>query len=64
MYLFVFWLRIGHPLITYATGEIDAGSSKMCTGAYRERRVQKSVIRYIRTKWIAPNKCCGIFFVQ
>ena len=25
--------------------------------------VEKSVLRYVRTKWIAPNKCCGILFV-
>ena len=23
-----------------------------------------SVIRYVRTKQMVPNKCCGIFFVQ
>ena len=23
-----------------------------------------SVIKYVRTKWMAPNKCCGIFFVR
>ena len=30
----------------------------------RKRGVEKSVIRYVRTKWMAPNKCCGIFFVR
>ena len=25
---------------------------------------EKSVIRYERTKWMAPEKCCGIFFVH
>ena len=25
--------------------------------------VEKSVLRYVRTKWMAPKKCCGIFFV-
>ena len=35
----------------------------MCTGAHRGRGVEKLVIRYVRTKWIAPNKFCGIFFV-
>ena len=24
--------------------------------------VEKSFLRYGRTKWMAPNKCCGIFF--
>ena len=36
----------------------------MCTGAYRGRRVEKSVIRFIYTKWMAPSNSCGIFFVQ
>ena len=29
----------------------------------RERGVEKLVLRYVRTKWIAPSKCCGIFFL-
>ena len=28
------------------------------------RGVEILVLRYVRTKWTAPNKCCGIFFVQ
>ena len=31
-------------------------SSKMCTSAYRGEEVEKLVIRYVRPKWIAPNK--------
>ena len=27
----------------------------------RGREVEKLVIRYARTKWMAPDKCCGIF---
>ena len=27
-------------------------------------RIEKSVIRYVRTKWMTPNKCCGIFLVH
>ena len=26
--------------------------------------VEKLVLRYVRTKWMSPNKCCGIFFVH
>ena len=26
--------------------------------------VEKSDIRYVRTKWMAPDKCCGTFFVH
>ena len=26
------------------------------------RGVEKSFISYVRTKWIVPDKCCGIFF--
>ena len=34
----------------------------MCTGVYRENGIEKLNIRYVHTKWMAPNKCCGIFF--
>ena len=30
----------------------------------RESKVEKLVLRYVRTKWIAPNKCWGIFLVH
>ena len=29
----------------------------------RGRGVEKSVLRYVHNKWMAPNKCCGIFFL-
>ena len=25
------------------------------------RGAEKSLLRYVRTNWMAPNKCCGIF---
>ena len=30
----------------------------------REKRVKKLVLRHVHTKWMTPNKCCGIFFVH
>ena len=33
----------------------------MCTNAYKGEGVEKPVIRYVRIKWMTPNKCCGIF---
>ena len=51
--LFGFWLR-NRPYIMYV---------RNCTCAYRGWGVEKSVIRYVHTKWMAPSKCCGIFFV-
>ena len=27
------------------------------------RGLEKSVLRYVRTKWISTNKCCGKFFM-
>ena len=36
----------------------------MCTGAYKRRGVEKLVIKNARTKWMTPNKCCGMFFVH
>ena len=35
----------------------------MGTYAYKGEEVEKSVLRYVRTKWMAPSKCCGIFFL-
>ena len=29
----------------------------------RGRGVEKLVLRYVRTRWMALNKCCGIFFL-
>ena len=40
------------------------GCSKCVNMSTRERGVKKSVIRYVRTKWMAPDKCCGILFVH
>ena len=63
MLLFVFWLR-NRPSIKYVSNWENGGeSSKMCTGGYSGRGVEKLIIRYVRTKWIAPNKFCEIFFV-
>ena len=28
------------------------------------QHILASDIRYVRTKWVVPNKCCGIFFVH
>ena len=53
-YLF-FGLEIGHLLSTYIASRMKGRPSKMCTGAYRGRGVEKSAIRYVRTKWIAPK---------
>ena len=53
-YLFFRW-EIGHPLTTYATGGMEGRSSKVCAGAYRAKGVEKSVIRFVRAKWIAPK---------
>ena len=64
MFLFVFWLR-NTPSIKYTRSWGNGGgSSKMCTGAYRTRGVEKLVIRYVRPKWMAPKKFCGICFVH
>ena len=32
--------------------------------AHKGEGVEKSVLRYVRTKWMAPNKLGGIFFVH
>ena len=58
----IFGWEIGHPLSTYATGGMEGGH--MCTGAYWGWGVQKSLITYVRTIWMAQTKCCGVFFVN
>ena len=35
----------------------------MRTYAYKGKGVEESVIRYVCTKRMAPDYCCGIFFV-
>ena len=37
---------------------------KMSMWILNYQHVLTSVIRYIRTKWVAPNKCRGAFFVH
>ena len=61
---FVFRLR-NRPSIKYVRNWGNrVGSSKLFTRAYRERGVEKSIIGYVRTKWMAPNKFCEIFFLH
>ena len=46
--------------IIYAKG----GYSKYVHMRARERGVEKSVIRYVRTSWMVSSKCYEIFFVH
>ena len=70
-YLLLGW-EIGHPLSMYATGRMEVAGGGGGGGVIQNEHrcvqgegVEKSVIRYARrTKWMAPNKCCGIFFVH
>ena len=64
MLLFIFLFK-NRPSIKYVCNWGNGGgSSKMCKGTYSGRGVEKSVIRYVRTKWMAPNKFRGIFFMH
>ena len=36
----------------------------ICKYAYKREGDRKLVLRYVRTRWMTPNKCCGIFFVH
>ena len=36
----------------------------MPTCAYKREGAEKLEIRYVQTKWMAPKKYCGIFFVH
>ena len=62
-YLF-FWMRNRLSIKYVRNLGNGGGSSKLCAGAYLGRGVEKLVIRYVRTKWMDPSKCCGIFFVH
>ena len=64
MLFFIFWLRNRSSIKYVCNWGNRGGSSKMCTGAYRGREVENLVLRYVRTKWMAPNKFCGIFFLH
>ena len=64
MFLFTFWLK-NRPSIKYVRNRRNGGgSSKMCTDACRKWGVERSVIRYVRTKWMAPSKFCGMFLMR
>ena len=46
---------------------VGGGGGEVIQNVYRCVQVlgvEKSVIRYVRTKWMAPNKCFGIFVVH
>ena len=64
IFLFVFWLR-NRPSIKYVRDRGNGGGHPKCvqvrTGG---GEVEEFVIRYVYTKWKAPNKFCGIFFVH
>ena len=64
MLLFIFWLRNRLSINYVSNCRTEGEPSKMCIGAQRGRKVEKSVLRYVRIKWMAPNKFCGIFFVH
>ena len=61
MFLFIFWLR-NRLSIKYVrnwgNGGVHPKRFQVRTGG---RGVQNSVKRYVSTKWMAPNKRCGIF---
>ena len=48
-YLFFRW-KISHPLSTYATGGMEEGSSKLCTGAYKGREVSHLMCTHALTR--------------
>ena len=59
-YLFFGW-EIRHPLSTYAIGRMNGVIQNVYRCVLGEGGGWKLVIRYVRTKWMATNKCCGMF---
>ena len=58
-------VKMGEESIESAKSRKQNGGYSKCVHLRtRGREAEKSVIRYVRTKWMAPNKCCGIFFVH
>ena len=63
-------VEMGKESIKLVKSHTQKGGYCKCVDmSTRERRwerggVEKSVIKYVRTKWMAPNKHCGMFFVH
>ena len=65
MLLLVFWLR-NRPSIKYVRNWRKGGGGviqNVCRCVQWEG-VEKSILRYVRIKWMVQNKYCGIFFVH
>ena len=50
-------------------GSIKSMKSRKQNGSYsrcvkEEGGVERSVKKYVRTRWMVPDKYCGIFFVH
>ena len=61
-YLF-FGCKIGHPLSMCNTGGMEWAIQNVY-GCVQGEGFEKSVIRHVRTKWMAASKCYGIVFVH
>ena len=64
------WER-DHPLSTYATGGMEGADRGEGGGVIQNvykcvqgEEEEKSIIRYVRTKWMVRNKCCRMFFMH
>ena len=65
MLLLVFWLK-NRPSIKYVRNWRKGGGGviqNVCRCVQWEG-VEKSILRYVRIKWMVQNKYCGIFFVH
>ena len=64
MFLSVFWLKNRPSLSMYATRVMEVEVIQNMYRCVQVLGVEKLVIRYVRTKWMTPNKCFGIFVVH
>ena len=64
MFLYAFWLR-NRPSINYVRYWGNGGGvMQNVHRCVQGEGVERSIIRHVRTKWMDPNKYCGIFFVH
>ena len=64
MFLFVFWWRTSLSIKYVLKRGSGRGDTQNVSRYVKGKGFEKSVIRYVRTKWMPLNICCRIFFVR
>ena len=64
MFLFVYWWRTSLSIKYVPNRGSRRGDTENVSRYVKGKGFEKSVIRYVRTKWMPLNICCRIFFVR